>query len=231
MLMVMNFRRLFCSFTVCLVLTFLFALPCSASGINPEAENISGIGLLAEASGFPNTKALFDKNQMKGSLSKENAWVTLTYDEGIGSLYLQFRHRGQPLTVINNDTAESKTVGENLFLHEFVDLATLFGTAPHSGTVQFGTEPVYLSEVTVFTPGEVPSTVQKWNPPIDGNADLLVMAAHSDDEQLFFAGTIPYYGVHMGYNVQVVYVCDHHNFEAYRIHEMLDGLWAVGIRT
>ena len=35
----------------------------------------------------------------------------------------------------------------------------------------------------------------------------------------------------MGYNVQVVYVCDHHNFEAYRIHEMLDGLWAVGIRT
>ena len=226
--MITKLRQLLCLF----ILGLILAVPCFASELNSEAaENVTSIKLLTDSSGFFNTKAIFDNNQMSGNLSKENARITLTYDDGIGSIYLLFRQRNQPLTVTNHDTGESRTVGEDLFLHEFVDLTVLFGTSPHSVTVQFGTEPVYLAELTVFTPGEVPDSVQKWNPPVEGEADLLLLSAHSDDEQIFFAGTIPYYGVHKGYNVQVVYVCDHHNFEAYRVHEMLDGLWAVGLRT
>jgi len=42
---------------------------------------------------------------------------------------------------------------------------------------------------------------------------------------------LPYYSRELGYNVQVVYMTDHRNMTMRRCHEMLDGLWAVGIRN
>jgi LmbE family N-acetylglucosaminyl deacetylase len=66
---------------------------------------------------------------------------------------------------------------------------------------------------------------------VDGQTDLVLFSAHADDEHLFFAGILPYYGAELGCQVQVVYLTNHPNFLSLRIHELLNGLWEVGIRT
>ena len=88
-----------------------------------------------------------------------------------------------------------------------------------------------LCEIHAFTAGQTPDWVQKWMPPAEGEADLVLFSTHGDDEQLFFAGMLPYYSQEMGYNVQVVYMTGHRNMGMRRSHEMLDGLWAVGVRN
>lgn len=110
-----------------------------------------------------------------------------------------------------------------------MDLVELFGYAPVSVTVNFGDEPCQLSEMQVFTAGQVPDNIQKWKPSAEGKTDLLLFSTHGDDDQLFFAGILPYYAGELGYQVQVVYMTDHHNNQPFRIHEMLNGLWAVGV--
>ena len=49
-----------------------------------------------------------------------------------------------------------------------------------------------LSEVYIFTDGQLPGFVQRWEPTLQ-KADLMVLVAHPDDEILFMGGTIPYY--------------------------------------
>ena len=56
----------------------------------------------------------------------------------------------------------------------------------------------------------------------------MLFSTHSDDEHLWFAGLLPTY-VDKGYNIQVVYFTNHY-YEKHRYHELLEGLWAVGIR-
>lgn len=85
------------------------------------------------------------------------------------------------------------------------------------------------ASVFVFDGTEPPDWVQRWEPPCE-KADLLLISAHADDEQLFFAGLLPYYAVVRGYQVQVAYATDHLS-QPVRHHERLDGLWGVGIRN
>ncbi len=84
-----------------------------------------------------------------------------------------------------------------------------------------------INELFVFGPGDVPSFVQQWQP-APQKADLLVLAAHPDDEILFFGGTIPYYAAERGMNVVVAYMtCNY----VERRSELLNGLWEMGLRT
>ncbi|MBR0481515.1 MAG: PIG-L family deacetylase [Firmicutes bacterium] len=69
---------------------------------------------------------------------------------------------------------------------------------------------------------------QEWDDPLVGNTDLLVFSTHADDEQLFFAGVLPYYAQVRDLNVQVVYGTDH-IYEPDRHNERRNGLWGVGI--
>ena len=83
--------------------------------------------------------------------------------------------------------------------------------------------------VTVFLEDEdVPADVQIWQPSLD-RADLMLCTTHADDEQLFFAGVLPYYAAN-GYDVPVVYFTDHQD-NVSRRQELLAGLWEVGIRN
>jgi len=72
------------------------------------------------------------------------------------------------------------------------------------------------------------SSEDGWETPLE-RADLLLFAAHADDEHLFFAGLLPYC-VANGINAQVVYM-NNHDDNPTRISEMLDGLLAVGIKN
>ena len=61
-------------------------------------------------------------------------------------------------------------------------------------------------------------------------ADLLVLPTHADDEHLWFGGALPWYAGEKGYAVQVAYMTNHWG-EPYRPHELLNGLWTVGVRN
>lgn len=156
--------------------------------------------------------------------------ITLTHPEGISSLYLIFDWAPGEYSVTDNTSGSTCTWGSQGFYHEFLDLEASFQSVPTSVTLDFGDKEVWLNEAHVFSPGPVPDWVQRWEAPADARADLLLFSAHCDDEQLFFAGSLPYYAGELGYRVQVVYMTDHKNMTSWRVHEALDGLWNVGVR-
>lgn len=212
---------------LCLLL-MIGLMPAEVHAENNMAENISDAGIVTDSSGFPSIRALFDGKLLSGKAASEDASLTLEYEGGIGSLYFLFDAACGSYTITDNGSGKSITAGEYGFIHEFVDLAAAFETAPASVTVTFP-DGVRIFELFVYTPGEVPETVQKWQVPADGKTDLVLFSTHCDDEQLFFAGVLPYYAGELGYQVQVVYLTDHREDDPRRVHEMLNGLWAVGV--
>lgn len=197
-----------------------------------EAKDISSTKYIKKCVGFPNYGYFFDGKVLYGGKSNGGeAYFTAEHEEGIGSIYIIFQHEFGAYTVTNNDTGDVATVGEGYFLHEFLDMQELFGTVPTSVTVTFTGQVAHINEIYLFTPGRVPDFVQQWQAPVDNETDLVLFSTHGDDEHLFFAGVLPYYGVERGYQVQVVYLTNHRNNSSIRIHEMLNGLWAIGIDT
>lgn len=193
------------------------------------AEDISSYSLVTDSSGIVSVVGLFDGETGWGHPNRAGAGFTLTRDEGMGSLYFIFGSAVSAYTLTNNDTGETHTCGEKGYLHDFLDLVEIFGTAPTSVSLEFS-EKTTINELFVYTPGQVPDTVQKWEEAPEGGVDLILFSTHGDDEQLFFAGLLPYYAGEMDYEVLVVYLTDHHNYSGVgRMHEMLDGLWAVGV--
>lgn len=222
-------RLLVCFFVLSIVTGFCF--PVFAEGNIERARDISGSALVTDHTGFSSIKYLFNNKLWDNGKSKDSARLTLEYAEGIGSLYLQFVYAYGDYQIINNDTGDAYTAGQDRFIHEFVDLVECFGTAPASVTISFENGPAYLTELDVFTKGIVPDSVQKWEHPAEGEIDLILFSTHSDDDQLFFAGLLPYYAVERGYEVLVVYLTDHYNTAPHRVHEVLAGLWAVGVKN
>lgn len=195
-----------------------------------EAENISSYMTVEASNRIDNTR-LFDGNKTKQQQLVPESWVTLKHEKGIGSVYLVFNLEYGTYTITNEDTGETVSCGEKNYLHDFVDLAALFGTAPKKITIAFPQEKGELNELCVFTPGQVPDWVQIWQEPAEHETDLVLFSTHCDDEQLFFAGILPYYAGELDYQVQVVYMTIGRNQGSERAHEALDGLWAVGVRS
>lgn len=179
--------------------------------------------------GFNSLGFLTDGNIDTYRSSSGSAAITLTNDTGMAGLYLLFDLEYGAYTVTDNGSGKSFTAGEEGFLHEFLDLTAAFGTAPTSVTLNFSNGTVRLSEIRVFSGTDVPEDVQVWDSPLEGGADLVLFATHGDDDQLFFAGLLPLYAGEKGCRVQVVYLTDHRNLTNTRVHEMLNGLWAVGV--
>ena len=83
-----------------------------------------------------------------------------------------------------------------------------------------------INELYVFTEGDLPDWVQRWEP-TPQKADLLLLTAHPDDEVVFFGGTIPTYAVERGMDVAVV--CMTYS-NTTRLSELLNSLWHLGLR-
>lgn len=160
--------------------------------------------------------------------------VTVTSTDGtpIGSLYVIFDRVYGDWTLSGVD-GEGKVhtvgCGGDLFLHEYVDVKSELGGNFASVTMTFAGGDASLSELYAFSAGRVPDWVQIWKPPC-ARADLMLATTHVDDEQLFFAGVLPYYAGERGYAVQVVYFTDPFKYHD-RPHEQLNGLWTVGVRN
>lgn len=222
---------------LCLMIPLMGVLPVYADEVSTDApaakiaEEISSWELVADSTGFNGTGYLFDGYAFAGRTTAAPASLTLEHESGIGSLYILFGDEYGSYTVTDNTTGTSITCGEKQYLHEFIDLEGQFGTAPTSVTLDFANGSADIYEIYAYSSGQVPDSIQKWNDPVDNETDLILFSTHGDDEQLFFAGILPYYAVERGYQVQVVYLTDHRNDNPRRIHEMLNGLWAVGIRS
>ena len=164
------------------------------------------------ADGEPATKVTF----------RQDATVTVTADEPFAGLYLIF---DRPVEwQLETGAGESQLRGEQGFLHEYVELETPAAVARlllPAGTT--------LCSVQAFTAGALPDWVQVWQAPCQ-RADLLVLPTHADDEHLWFGGALPYYAGERGLAVQVAYMTNHWA-EPYRPHELLNGLWTVGVRN
>lgn len=211
--------------TLCLCM-----LLCITPGIHAHTSAAADItaDTVFSGTGYDSFRFLTDKDIDTYHRSSGDTAITLENKAGMGSLYLLFDLEYGAYTIKNNTTGEIITAGEHGFLHEYVDL-TVFSELPTSVTLSFLNGRVRLSEIYVFSTGEVPDHVQKWNTPLEGGADVLLFSTHGDDDQLFFAGLLPLYAGEKGCRVQVVYLTDHRNLTKARAHEMINGLWSVGV--
>ena len=213
-----------------LLLTFLTILPCIGVKAQEQvSREISSVSLVTARENMPNPSWLFNGDRTTCQSCKGHVTMTLSHEEGIGSVYLIFNVSHGPFRVIDEESGREQICGKENFLHDFVDVSGIFGRAPKSITLDFGENGLELNELRAFTEGEPPKDVQRWKLAPEEGVDLLVFPAHGDDEQLFFAGMLPWYAGEKGYEVQVAYSTDHHNLGPLRPHEMLNGLWETGV--
>ena len=206
------------------LLILLALLPVAA-----VAQDVSGADRVTDSQGFSGIGGLFDGKKNQGTKAQDHARLTLEDPEGLRYLYLIFDTE-YPGFRVTGEHGEEKEAGQEQFLHTLVDLTALFGEPQKRVTISFDAGPVPLYELYLFTDGELPDWVQQWEAPVEGATDLVLFSTHCDDEQLFFAGVLPYYAGELGYRVEVVYLTNHRNLNNYRCHEALDGLWACGVR-
>ncbi len=186
------------------------------------------------AEGFSNSGRVIDSKRTTWATAYGNNCVYASSENGIDAVYVEFDRPPQTVwTVTDNESGQTAECGIYTFLHAFADLKELFGYAPKNISIRFY-EGAVVADVHTYS-GAVPAEVQQWQPYLD-KADIVLLTTHSDDEQLFFAGVMPYYAVERKLDLQVVYFIQHYNGyngqgeDHVRPHEQLDGLWAVGIR-
>ena len=115
---------------------------------------------------------------------------------------------------------------EGLYLSETLPLpegTTRFRLVNAPGT----TRRFMLAELHIYGSGEIPPEVQQWNPAVE-KADLMLLAAHPDDEVLWFGGTLPVYA---GIRGKACQVCMMVPTMPYRRLELLDCLWTCGVKN
>ena len=83
-----------------------------------------------------------------------------------------------------------------------------------------------MMELRVYGAGDLSPEVQLWEPSAE-KADLMLLVAHADDEVLWFGGTLPTYAGEEG---RICQVCTLVPSMPYRRLELLDCLWACGVR-
>lgn len=196
--------------TLFLVLLLAF-LPLSFITASAE-EYARDVTAGCEISGFDG------KSAVDGSLASfervENTQIKITAPCEIGGVYVRYRS-----TPKLKDADGS--VHEDI-LASFIDLSQ---SSTSDFTIDF--QEAEICELSVYSKGQVPKDVQKWKREV-GDTDVLLLATHSDDDQLFFAGLLPYYARHEDIRVRVAYFVSHRDAPS-RLHELLSGLWECGV--
>ncbi|MDD4035732.1 MAG: PIG-L family deacetylase [Bacilli bacterium] len=161
-----------------------------------------------------------DGNETTKKTISRNDIIKVTTSNTINGIYIIY----DTASMIGSISSDDKTiaVGENKFLHEYINLEDL---ETNEITITYSNN-VTIKEIYTFDNNSLPKWVQQWHL-LDKDADLLLFSTHADDEHLFFAGLLPTY-VAKGYDVQVVYLTNH-NDNPTRLHEQLNGLWEVGV--
>lgn len=209
-------KKLFVFFGILLACIFIpFAAETKAGQLEPQ---------FSSTDGSDGANILDNSNYTSEGFDTAGTVLTLKSSEQIGYVYIKWNKApGEwKLTAGTQDV----TCGQDGFLHELVELSTPVNevkiTIPAAGT--------RIVDVYIYSPGDLPDDVQKWEPQCE-KADILFISSHADDEVLFFGGVIPNYTNNPDINVQVAYFTEHYSSgEDMRMQEALDGLWAMGVR-
>ena len=209
------------------VLLLLLLLPMSASAM--EAKDLTGECDITS----PNqrTASVHDGDYTTAWCSdrQRKPYLEFNLPEGKTAQYLYICFADMPDSWAIEEKTDGKwqTVAEGSrdYDHVLVELGgkSHFRLVEDSGI----TTRLKINEVFVFGEGELPDWVQRWEPTPE-KADLLVLAAHPDDELIFFGGTIPTYAAERKMNVVVAYMT---YANVARKSELLNGLWHMGLRT
>ncbi len=213
------------------VLTMLIMFSAAAAEAEEEARDIREMCKISTSAGrFKATRLTDGKyNTTWESYQERHPHIRIDApdSERIYGVYICFGERIYPWEIQTMDSGKWITVyeSEGIYAHEYVPLDSL--ESIRIRTSEDRQRILDVSEIHVFSQGIIPDYVQTWQPTLE-KADLLVLAAHPDDEILFFGGTIPYYASELGKRVLVVYMtCGTYE----RRSELLDGLWFAGIRN
>ena len=170
----------------------------------------------------PDTVALLtDNDEGTTAVFGEATGVVIAAAREIGGVYIKFDRTPSEWVMICD--GESLICGTHGFLHEYVPLPD------GNGGVMTLCFPEYteITDIFILSKGEsLPSFVQVWRA-AEGKCDIMLSVAHSDDDQIFFAGSVPD-AVARGAEMQVCYFTNHWNTHT-RPHELLNGLWACGL--
>ena len=201
----MNVRKIFCVILAFLLIFTSITLSASANG--------------AEVAEIKADAALTDKKIKTRSAVSDSIEISCTAPPDY--IYVTFWDVPVDLTISGANEAEHFS---GSFLHRLIKLPDVIKDT--SLTLTFKAT-ANVSEIEVIFGDTLPEHVQNWE---DNNtlADLLLFSTHADDDQLFFAGVLPLYATNESCETQVVYFADH-NENLIRRHELLNGLWAVGV--
>ncbi len=197
------------------------------------AEDVTGRCVLSVASGKNNLKKLKDRSYTTywSSAAGDRAWieVRLPKNETGSGVWIQWHEHPHAWSIqLKNasgiweetDHTEGTFLSEFLFLPEGTEEFRIAGAAGTAARMR-------IAELRVYGSGEIPPEVQRWDPPA-AKADLMLLAAHPDDEILWFGGTLPLYA---GEQNRICQVCMLVPTLPCRRLELLDGLWTCGVRT
>lgn len=202
-------------------------------GLTVSAQEAVYSDSVIEMTGSGELGKLMDADRSTWLKITEDGKITVSRSDGIAALYVEFDRIPGEWMLTESVSGKQIQCGQEHFLHEYINVTELFGRTQQSLELQFaaGTS---VADIYVFSEGELPDWVQRWEAPCE-EADLLLLSSHSDDEQLFFAGILPLYAGERGLKVQVAYVVQHFDANGVedhrRPHEQLDGLWTVGVRN
>ncbi|WMJ84998.1 PIG-L deacetylase family protein [Oscillospiraceae bacterium LTW-04] len=189
------------------------ATPAPAVVLSPDITVSDGSEIWMFGDNNRTTKRAFTDG---GSLTLKNSDTTM-----ITGLYLVWDAPAPERCTITVEGKEPiQTQG---FLHEWINLADSTGdtiTLTWEGSAT-------LCDVVALGGSDTPDWVQLWRP-AEGDCDILVLPTHADDEHLFLGGALATATSTPGCVVQVAYMVNH-NGEYYRPHELLNGLWAIGV--
>lgn len=144
--------------------------------------------------------------------------ISITSNEDVYGLYIKFDREPEPWRLCADGQYSDE--GEERYLHQFTELNGCRELSLHFR------ENTVVADIYLFGKGEIPDWVNVWE--TAALADIMICPTHSDDDQLFFAGMLPWCAAN-GYTVQVVYLTNHLNTHD-RPHELLEGIWHCGVK-
>ena len=159
------------------------------------------------------------------TLRDRNGWLTVESPEPVyGVSVMLFNLFGKDYAYdlqVEDAEGEWTTVDKSKYLSNWHPLETPSKRIRIAATSR---EALRVAEIRLFGPGKKPEEVQDWQD-LD-KADLMLLAAHPDDEVLWFAGLMPVY-TDRGYKVQLVMMTIERGV---RQLELLQCAWHCGIR-
>ena len=132
----------------------LSALPVFAMAAEQATDITEGTEITVTA-GYDTAGFLTDGNVNSYRNSDGDATIHLSNPDGMAGIYLMFDLEYGAYTIEDNLSGKTFTAGTYGMLHEYVDLVAAFGTEPTEITLSFTNGRVRLSEISVFSTGEL----------------------------------------------------------------------------